>query len=1015
MAERLNVLDFLRSAQGSPTPRRVGGPDMQKIKESSPFIQDAVAKALSTNKVNLNLPELNEASGFIQNAVTDNLVERERNKIEHLGGEAPPRQPEGTLSRVFDVLQRPLYGVAEGTRRVVENVGKDGLDFGDFGGAVTGALSGVAGKSKTSFSDVLDEAGVENKLVKGAVGFAGDVLLDPLSYVGIGLVSKANKVDALGVAVKKAVKTADSKAFLNKVEKAGLKAEEAAKQKALKDKAAGKKVDFRVANASAERVKKTAINKARKDLLSKTYNDTLMKELMSKPGEFNLTFAGKNVLKVKGTTPGKAEHSWEFLGKKVWDARSPLPLLTQSKVGDWIVTGPGQMFKKAFLTSTFLPGQTKMLQRMFEGKGVANFDDWVRFDLEPIAKTVSKDERNEISHLLEGNVLGIDSKKRKSMTTDEITAAIEGAILELSPQGQALARFAQKAQEDLYLVEEAAGLFELGQKLPHYVFHTYTKGNKKEISNFKNARKKPIAPDRPGFTVERQVPTLKDAEAAGFAPITDIAEVLKRRVEKHHQAMARWEFTRSLVGEYGILAKKAVVGGKAVSDKELQKLAKELNLVKVKDDRYLRDHEAWVPAPIAKVFEFTQRAYQDDDTATGFLRFFGQVQNAWKTGATVMNPGHHFRNITGDIFLNYIDGVKNPAYYRRALKVLDRAMHRSEVKKIHVGKTISNSPVGSDITNKWLWEKYASLGLKSGFTRAELGATTEKFNVGSLVENIRRISTHREDTARMAHWLYALEDEVIKSGGLSKGKPHAWKQLNAASERAAARVNKWNFDYGDLTESEKIIKNVVPFYTFARKNLPRMLEAIAMRPHKVVKVPKAQRMFQQMLGTDEEYLGAENSIPLWLKESAALRVTTERNPIYLGFDLPIQEALTRWSGSTQDVASNLFGMLTPALTVPAEISTGRSIFTGGPRAEGMSFFAGLVPGARLADQLIDGDLSVEEKAVKLANWITGAGIQRVTPRVRQGELRRQEQVAQEIIRKLKDKNRAEWEKSLGGG
>lgn len=49
---------------------------------------------------------------------------------------------------------------------------------------------GTFGLGNVRFSDVLDELGVENRVVKGVVGFIGDVALDPLTYVGPGAVGK---------------------------------------------------------------------------------------------------------------------------------------------------------------------------------------------------------------------------------------------------------------------------------------------------------------------------------------------------------------------------------------------------------------------------------------------------------------------------------------------------------------------------------------------------------------------------------------------------------------------------------------------------------------------------------------------------------------------------------------------------------------------------------------------------------------------------------------------------------
>ena len=75
--------------------------------------------------------------------------------------------------RTIDVISRPLYASAGAAKALIkgENVLKE-------------AFKGFTGKEKETYSDVLEAGGVQNKYVKGIVGFALDVVLDPLTYFG---------------------------------------------------------------------------------------------------------------------------------------------------------------------------------------------------------------------------------------------------------------------------------------------------------------------------------------------------------------------------------------------------------------------------------------------------------------------------------------------------------------------------------------------------------------------------------------------------------------------------------------------------------------------------------------------------------------------------------------------------------------------------------------------------------------------------------------------------------------
>ena len=50
-------------------------------------------------------------------------------------------------------------------------------------------------------------------------------------------------------------------------------------------------------------------------------------------------------------------------------------------------------------------------------------------------------------------------------------------------------------------------------------------------------------------------------------------------------------------------------------------------------------------------------------------------------------------------------------------------------------------------------------------------------------------------------------------------------------EEATRKVDQFLFDYSDLTDFEQnIMKRVIPFYTFMRKNIPMELEAMLNTP-----------------------------------------------------------------------------------------------------------------------------------------------------------------------------------------
>lgn len=111
-------------------------------------------------------------------------------------GNRQTKKGPGVVSRIFDVLSRPNYAIASAAGEVVKDI-----KAGDFtlASLLTGtefaepevlreAARGFAGRSKETFSDVLEQTGVESGVARGVGGFALDVATDPLTYVGAGAI-----------------------------------------------------------------------------------------------------------------------------------------------------------------------------------------------------------------------------------------------------------------------------------------------------------------------------------------------------------------------------------------------------------------------------------------------------------------------------------------------------------------------------------------------------------------------------------------------------------------------------------------------------------------------------------------------------------------------------------------------------------------------------------------------------------------------------------------------------------
>ena len=102
----------------------------------------------------------------------------------------------GGVSWTFRQLQRPNHAIASFADEAVKLYqGKDAEN------PFIAAGKGLVGSRQTTFADVLNTAGVDNKIARGILGFGLDVLTDPTTYVGFGMGRAASLTLADGTRV----------------------------------------------------------------------------------------------------------------------------------------------------------------------------------------------------------------------------------------------------------------------------------------------------------------------------------------------------------------------------------------------------------------------------------------------------------------------------------------------------------------------------------------------------------------------------------------------------------------------------------------------------------------------------------------------------------------------------------------------------------------------------------------------------------------------------------------------
>lgn len=911
------------------------------------------------------------------------------------------------LGRTFDVLSRPLYAITN----VVENVQETG-NFRPFGQI----WQGLSGQDKVTGSDIMENIGATG-LGKGLGGFGLDVVLDPLTYTGVGLIRKP---------AEEAIQHVGLRALKEYTEQATQRGTAAQLAKVASEREA-------VGRFLREGFSITEANAGAKSIGRQQVLDAAEEAAMAAQTAARNAERGRVTLRVLGRDVAGSE--------RLYRAGS----LAATRVGS---TRGGRALNKAFRpVSTFVAGSNTE-KRISESIGMAK--------LEHDANVVKNGGRLYVG--------GMDFPGLNHLTDDEAWELAD-AIESLDPAQ--LGKFADESaavrqlirqigiDEQGTFIDPVARHVTRGELIDNYVHHYFTgEDDPVDVSNWISRRKNDIdkanqrAIDEakeqadtwareqktagidvttPEFNIQYNdklreffelIPkktkyTLKRAVEEGLHPVTDIRQILGNHLQQHYREIGRVRFLEGMVGEFGLdLGDNALAAARA----------KKLGMVQLPDrapagTRFEAGEfigkNVYFPKEIAKAIQkYDQIFYTDEAAGAGLLSMYDQALSWLKFGQTVVNPGFHVRNAMSDISLNFLDGVTDPRVYGYSA-MIHRATKNSDPLSMVDDMFSSGNPLedaaatlddiripvgGSELSGEQVERLFIESGSKSGYYRSEI--TTGK---GGITEKLRKLSESREDWARRAHFIDALQKEG-KNLPAPDSSDYITKLHNVA-RKAGERVRKYNIDYGDLTPFEqRTMRRVVPFYTWMRKNIPLQIEGLFMRPGRAMVAPKIIRNLQAMMGQgpeDTDILGL-NSLPDYMRSAMHVNVVGEgegRNGVYWnpGSVFPVMDLNEFFGqGTPRDLLERQLSGLTPFAQVPIQQITGYNFYSGRPQRKGiLQNILETTPMGRYSYGISQGD---SPWTTRLTNLATGASLTSLNEGMQRGELRRQEDIIQAILR-----------------
>lgn len=322
------------------------------------------------------------------------------------------------------------------------------------------------------------------------------------------------------------------------------------------------------------------------------------------------------------------------------------------------------------------------------------------------------------------------------------------------------------------------------------------------------------------------------------------------------------------------------------------------------------------------------------------LEVFDAVQNWWKAMTLSPFPAYHARNLAGNIWNNHLADVA-PRYYADA--GLAMAGRKGELKirsgpmagqAIPYDEVMELAAMHGAIDTGFFGSEFASAALRE-VDDIRMAMASQAFREGRWGDALRQYRQAVTPRTLLTRELNPLHPQgLLVRGGRAVGNAienharlaHFMDRLarGFTPEQAVRSVNTYLFDYRDVTRFESdVMRRLMPFYTWTRKNLPLQLRSTLENPGKVVTPLKAERDLRRLLGQETP---DPEEIPDWIRESF---------PIYMGRTSEGEDrwwtAMRWWPWAeifepVEDPLQWAGGMLTPLARVPIELATNYDLY-----------------------------------------------------------------------------------------
>jgi hypothetical protein len=335
----------------------------------------------------------------------------------------------------------------------------------------------------------------------------------------------------------------------------------------------------------------------------------------------------------------------------------------------------------------------------------------------------------------------------------------------------------------------------------------------------------------------------------------------------------------------------------------------------------------WVPDAVA---DDLARVFARGEETEPILAGFDRLMQMWRKGATVLRPGFHATNLTGNVYNAALGGLKNPLRYAQGW-----AKEASD----DVAQSIGHGHTADAINDALRKHGMTPVGGGDTFGAGELGKI---HSTGGLAEQLRTTLNGRTEPKTLRDILATpwrkysgmmsrLGDRI--EGGSKRALFYDELAKGASIDDAVLGVKDKLFDYAELTEFEKkYMRTLFPFWTWTRKNVPLQVTSLIDNPAMPARVAKLSNALED-LGEDRGLTTPTGHRPSWYQKQGFLPLPLALAggaQTYLNPRLPLLD-LNKIPGfgemsSFEDSAGEMVSSLSPLIKAPIELGVNHSFF-----------------------------------------------------------------------------------------